>query len=248
VKIVGVLMQFNESLRGNLRRCLGNMARYCDDIVVYDDGSTDDSVDVIREFTDRVIVGESNDFINETAHRSMLLKKALTLGPDYLFWLDADEVLDRGGTCGGLRELCDTGISYSFPEITLWRSLRWARTDYLGKGCFCRLWKNTGQLDIPVRRGLHKQLYPNGTGPIERTTHRVLHYGYATRESIERRWDERTRLKVPTHFRQKGINERTMKLAPVPQEWFPPGVEPPPDEPKPARIRYADHIMRQLGL
>jgi len=248
VKIVGVLMQFNESTRGNLRRCLENMTRYCDEIAVYDDGSTDDSTDVIHEFTNNVIFGGRNDFMKETQHRSLLLSRALTLGPDYLFWLDADEVLDRDGTCGGLRKLCETGRSYGFPEITLWRSLRWCRTDYLGQGCFTRLWKNNGSLDIPIVKGLHKQLYPNGLGEILRSSHRVLHYGYATKEAIERRWDERTLLNVHVNFRRKGIDERRMKLAPVPAEWFPPGIDPPPDEPKPEPIGYQAHIMNQARL
>ena len=138
MKIVGYLMQYNESSRGNLRRCLENLNSYCDEIVVYDDGSTDDSLEVIADFTEHVIVGGKNDFINETQHRSDLLRKALEFDPDYIFWLDADEVLDMGGTCGGLKELCDMGQSYSFPEITLWRSLRWCRMDYLGEGCFVR--------------------------------------------------------------------------------------------------------------
>ena len=247
MKIVGVLMEYNESSRGNLRRCLGNMERYCDEIVVYDDASLDDSRKVALEFTDHVIVGAVNSFINETVHRSKMLKKALELGPDFVFWIDADEVLDRDGTCDGLRSLCEKGFSHKFREVTLWRSQRWQRLDYLGEGNFIRLWKNTGGLAIPHSKGLHKQLTPNGLGEVHQAPYRVLHYGYATQEAIERRWDERTKLGVSTGFRRKGINETYMKLDAVPAEWFPPGTEA-PDEPMPKPIRYSDHIMHQAGL
>lgn len=238
MKLVGYLMQYNESSRGNLHRCLENLSAYCDDIVVYDDCSTDDSLAAIRQYTDHVIEGAHNDFNRETLHRQELLVLALSLGPDYIFWLDADETLDRAGTDGGLRELCERGGSWSFEEVTLWRSTAWRRMDYLGKGRFNRLWKNNGQLGIQVQDGLHRQLYPHGLGLVHEAPHRVLHYGYATKEAIERRWRERTALEVPFGFRSKGLDERNMTLEPVPQEWFP----------KPRTTCYSADIMREAGL
>ena len=43
MKITGFLKVRNEMLKGNLLRCLGNMRQFCDAVVAYDDGSTDDS-------------------------------------------------------------------------------------------------------------------------------------------------------------------------------------------------------------
>ena len=238
MKIVGYLMQYNESSRGNLHRCLENLATYCDEIVVYDDASTDDSLSVIDQYTDHIIEGTVNDFRNETSHRQQLLELALSLSPDYVFWLDADETLDRGGTEGGLRALCEKGGSWSFREVNLWRSTAWQRKDYLGNGVFTRLWKNTGDLNIKPSYGLHKQLYPLHLGPTQVSDIQVIHYGYATKEAIERRWVERTELGVPTGFRRQGIDETNMVLEPVSNDIFP----------KPQPVKYHPMIMKHAGL
>lgn len=238
MNLVGFLMQYNEASKGNLHRCLENLSTYCNHIVVYDDGSTDNSLEIIREYTDFVIAGKSNDFLQETAHRQQLLELALGLDPDYIFWLDADETLDANGTYGGLRRLCDGKHSYLFEEVTLWRSPAWRRMDYLGQGRFLRLWNVKDIQSIPRATGLHRQLYPSGLQHVAGAPYRVLHYGYATREAIEARWRERSRLGVPVEQRRQGLQEQNMKLEPVPQEWFP----------KPRPTQYALDIRKDAGL
>lgn len=252
MKLVGFLMERDERSKGNLTRCLENLQRYCDEIVVYDDGSVDGSLDIVRQYTDHFIVGPGAGLSRETEHRQQLLDLALTLDPDYVFWLDADEVLDRRGTEGGLRADCETsrGAAYEFEEVTLWRSQSWRRLDYLGSGWFKRLWNVRGrEPHIPQAQGLHRQLFPNGVGPAWLpSTYRVLHYGYATKAAIELRWRERTAYGVPANFRRKCIDEQTMRLERVPLDWYPVGCEPPRDEAKPEPIRYAEDIMEEAGL
>lgn len=251
MKLVGFTTFFNESSRGHMRGCFENLLRYCDDVVALDDGSTDDSFKVAREYTDHVLHCPVNDFSKETSRRGALLQYALGLSPDWIFWLDQDERLDRCGTDGGLRELCERGhnFSYDFEEVTLWRSLTWRRLDYLGRGRFLRLWPcRLNELRIPVADGLHRQLYPAGLPLGFEAPFRVLHYGYSTQEKIERRWRERTRLGVPVGLRRKCLDEREMVLELVPLSWFPPGVDVFGSEPRPEPIRYNDQIMREAGL
>ncbi len=240
MKLCGFVQVYNEVERGNLHRCLRNLRAYCDDIAVYDDGSTDNSAAVARAMGCHVLRGDRNDHTQETLHKQRLLDFiGERIAPDYVFWLDADEVLDADGTAGGVRALCDGGPhSFDFEEVTLWRSHLWRRMDYLGRGRFCRLWRCDQPLRIPPAIGLHRQLYPNGL-QIKPAPFKVLHFGYATREAIERRWIERTRLGVPKHIRARGIDESRMVLEPVPREWFPPGVEVPRREPMPTPIEYS---------
>jgi len=245
MKLVGIVMEYNESSRGNLRRCLDNMKLYCDEIVVYDDGSTDDSVAVAQEYTKHIIASSDNDFMAETEHRQMLVDYANALKADYIFWLDADEVLDRNGT-KGIRDLCH-GPSYGFREVTLWRSDLWKRTDYLGSGWFTRLWKNTGHLRIPPARGLHKQLHPDGLEVIP-SKFEVIHFGYATKEAIERRWRERSALGVSVIKRKAGIDERNMVLERISLATFPPGIEIDNETKMPTPIKYHPDIMKEAGL
>lgn len=246
MKLVGIVQVYNEVERGNLQRCLQCMVRYCDDIVIYDDGSTDNSVEVAHQFTDHVLCGEVNDFANETRHRNAMLQCAVGLGATHVFWLDADEVLEWDSR-QAIWDLCERGGSWSFEEVTLWRSTHWRRMDYLGSGWFTRLWQVFDGIRIREQRGLHRQLYPEGL-EAERAAPRVLHFGYVTQEAIERRWRERTQHGVPVDIRRRGLDESCMILEPVPEEWFPPSVEIDINEEKPTPIRYAEDIMAEAGL
>lgn len=248
MKIVGIVQVFNEVRNGNLRRCLDNLSRYCDEIAVYDDGSDDDSVSVARTYTPHVIEGGVNDLTMETEHRQRLLDLALTLAPDYLCWLDADEVFDRGATEGGIRQLCETGRSWEFHEITLWRSQTWRRVDIWQGEKHPRLWKASPDMRIPQARGIHCPIVPAGLDVALCPDYRVIHYGFATQAAIERRWRARTALGVPVDVRRRTLDEREMQLERVPADTFPPGIEYVENEPQPTPIRYSEDIMREVGL
>ena len=51
LKLIGFLQIHNESENGNLIRVLNHMKKFCDEIVIYDDGSTDDSVEIASRYT-----------------------------------------------------------------------------------------------------------------------------------------------------------------------------------------------------
>ena len=72
----------------NLARCLKSVRGVFDEINIVDTGSTDRTVEIAREFTDRVFHFEwINDF---AAARNFSFSKATM---DYIFWLDADDVV-----------------------------------------------------------------------------------------------------------------------------------------------------------
>ncbi len=247
MKLIGMVTMFNESSRGNLRRCLDNMRRYCDEIAVFDDGSEDDSVAVAKEYTPHVLERGSNNYLHETRNRQKLLAFIMSRKPDYVLWLDADEIMDKRATEGGIRALCETGLSYEFDMVNIWRSTTWQRMDYLGHEWKIRLWKSDGKLSIPISDGLHQQVWP-GNLTVGKSDLLVLHFGYATREAIERRWRERSLHNVPIPWRRKGVDERGMKMIPVPLDLFPSGIDVPANEPMPTPISYAPDIMREAGL
>lgn len=240
MKICGFVQCYNEESKGNLRRCLNNLQKYCDVIAVYDDGSTDDSIKVIKEYTDLILEGKENDFLNETTHKQQLLNliEKEEPGIDWYFWLDCDEVLDRNGT-KELRKFCESASAdgYWFPEITLWRSESWARKDYLGQGKFLRLWRNNGNLKFWLGKGLHLNLFPQGLHKQSIAPFNVIHYGYSTYEFIVNRWKERTKHGVPVEIRKKCLDESALVLEHVSDDLFPEGCEPKNCE-KPRPIKY----------
>jgi SAM-dependent methyltransferase len=249
VVLVGQVCMYNEVEKGNLDRCLDNLYRYCDHIVVWDDGSTDNSVKVAESYPGvHVIKGMKNDQMNELAHKQRLLEKGLELGATHLFWLDCDEVLDRRGTMGGLRSLCNhwpDGVdAFGFPELNLWRSQTWVRTDSLfTRARFVRLWRVMPDIKIEVKHGVHLRLYPAHITPetTREAPFGVIHYGY---------WDyKKMMVKIGAHTFDKSqleanakrnwiLNESACACYHLADDKYPPGTLPPDiwTEPQPRPI------------
>jgi len=243
IVLIAQVCMYNEVLKGNLDRCLDNLRRYCDHIVIYDDASTDNSVEVALKYTPHIIRGEVNNQMQELAHKQMILEKSLELGATHLFWLDCDEVLERDGTMGGLRELCDNwpdGLdAYSFRELNLWRSQTYVRTDSLfSVARFVRLWKVVPGISFTVRGGVHLRLYPKTIENVQEAPFGVIHYGF---------WDYKKMLvKIGAHlFDWKELQtcsltnwilgETGCSCYRLPDKSFPPGCLPPDiwDQPQP---------------
>lgn len=244
MKLIANLCIFNESSKGNLRRCLDNLRQYCDILVIYDDASEDNSVEIADNYTEHIIRGEHNDQMNELAHKQALLERSIALGATHVFWLDGDEVLDRAGTEGGLRRLCEEwpdGLdAYSFPEVNLWRSQTWARTDTLfARARFVRLWKVTPDIHFDVRTGVHLRLYPATIERVTEAPFRVLHYGFWDYvRMMEKIGAHRMDLKELKICAEKNwiLDERECSCYRVHADWYPPGTEPVGEWPEPLPI------------
>ena len=48
MKVYAFIQMHNEASSGNLERCLNNCIRWADKIIIYDDKSTDDSVELAK--------------------------------------------------------------------------------------------------------------------------------------------------------------------------------------------------------
>jgi glycosyltransferase involved in cell wall biosynthesis len=72
-----------------IRPCLESLKGFADEIVVFDSGSTDSTVDIVREYTDKVWVTE--DWPGDGFQKQRALEKATC---DWALIIDADEWLD----------------------------------------------------------------------------------------------------------------------------------------------------------
>ena len=73
-----------------LSRVLDGIVGAVDEIVIVDTGSTDDTMEIARRYTDKVY---SFDWVNDfSAARNFALSKLTT---DYWIWLDADDVIPQ---------------------------------------------------------------------------------------------------------------------------------------------------------
>lgn len=184
MKLTAIIRVFNEVYKGNLERCLKNCQKWADEIVIYDDGSTDSSVEVARRYTPHILLGGINNVYHEQLHQRDLVKYAIDNGADWIMWIDADEILNRVGTNGGLRTLAETGVAdaYSFHQVNLWRGNAYRRVDTLfDQGWFCRFWRVIPGLEYIAKEGAHGTNYPTSikSEDIVRSDIEVIHYGFS---------------------------------------------------------------------
>jgi len=71
-----------------LANCLGSVAEICDEIIIVDTGSTDNTKEVARKFTDKIYDFTWIDDFSAARNYSFSLATK-----DYILWLDADDVI-----------------------------------------------------------------------------------------------------------------------------------------------------------
>lgn len=185
-KIVAIIQVYNELEKGNLQRFFRYIKNCVDEVVVYDDCSTDGSYEYAKKNTQWVLRGLKNDFTSEIKHKQILLETALSLKPDFIFSIDADEVISAGGD-NSLQLLCKLCIEkdldgLEFQLINLWRSTNWKRLDSLyNEGWQVRLWRIKSNMSFDVsKQGLHKKNFPESVKKTYKQNDlKIIHYGFS---------------------------------------------------------------------
>jgi glycosyltransferase involved in cell wall biosynthesis len=196
VKLTIIAQVYNEMQNGNLVRFIDACNQFADSIIIYDDGSTDNTQDFLHHCQQMGtelynIRSDENNFKDEIAHKQMLLNTAIEIKSDWILWLDADEVPDAEGQAGGIRKLIEDKETdgFTFHQINLWRSDKFYRVDnQYNDGIFLRLWKNNGRLKYDSRPGLHQRQYPLGLDRVKDSPLQIIHYGFASDTSIIRKY------------------------------------------------------------
>ena len=97
LNVVGIIRLRNES--NILESCLRCFFNFVDSVVVYDDCSDDNSVDIIRSFQQKnpeksiKIIGNKSWKFNEAVAHSALFSEARKLQATHIFQIDCDEIL-----------------------------------------------------------------------------------------------------------------------------------------------------------
>lgn len=166
-KLSVTIITFNEE--NNIRGCLESV-KWADEIIVVDSFSTDRTVDICREYTDRVIIRE---WPGHVAQKQFALEQATG---DWILSLDADERLSEeliGEIISEIVEGVPEADGYVFPR----------RSCYLGRWIKHGGWYPDAKLRL-VKKGAacwggvdpHDKLITER--PVKRMRNDLLHYVY----------------------------------------------------------------------
>jgi len=164
-----LILVYNEA--ANLPRCLESLS-WCEDIVVIDSGSTDNSVEIAKSYGARILVRKFDNFANQ---RNYGIKNG-ELKHDWVLHLDADEVTPPE-FIQALNDLSpkDNIISYYIPS-KLMLGDKWLRHSGMYPTYQVRLGRNK-RLRF-IQHG-HGQREDTPTGQIEYFPEPYLHYNFS---------------------------------------------------------------------
>ncbi len=184
-----------------LRTVLGSVSRMVDEIVVFDDHSTDNTKDICKSFSKVVLYYESHfDTFDEARDRNILLQMAKSRTPDWIYSFDSDEEPEEN-----LIQNIQALVNDPDPEVKLWcfkichlwkSNLRpEAKLSYRTDGLWGQFWqgrlfKNECNQEIKGDDdGLHSGSHPSI--PPENTRiamYRIKHYGNLDPEGRARKY------------------------------------------------------------
>jgi glycosyltransferase involved in cell wall biosynthesis len=185
--VLGAMRIKNESR--HLREVLERALTVCNRILVLDDHSTDNTAEICGSFGERVCVFPSPfDGFDEARDKNFLLQKVVAEDPEWVLWIDGDEVLERSAADMLRPHLQDQRIvTYSVRIAFVWDNPDHVRIDGIW-GNFTRpsLFRVRGQLKeslgFPKTRffgNLHCGNVPAGLqGESRLLDLRLKHYGY----------------------------------------------------------------------
>jgi glycosyltransferase involved in cell wall biosynthesis len=183
-----------------IKEVLSHMLPLCYQVHVFDDHSTDGTVEICRSFGERVVLHPSPfSGLDEARDKNYLLQQLIQAGPEWVLWIDGDEVLEVNGA-EKLRLAADRGravAAYHLQIAYLWDDAQHVRIDGI-YGKFRRLsfFRLRGQplqqLHFPnsgYGGNFHCGNVPKGlVGTQSDLKVRLKHYGYMTADQRQHKY------------------------------------------------------------
>lgn len=222
------------------RQWIENVLDVADTSVVYDDGSTDGTVDILREYLpeDQVILGGTNNWSEEFTHYAAAFRRVCELEPTHIVAWAADERIP-GQCVAPFRErvlALKKGQAIALKHAECYRSRRFWRGDgWWSSNAYTRHWRHDPSvLEYYNRRspGVHcvpiPMLLERGFEILVPHGIRTVHLGWGSRDEILAKFDRYAALVDAGTFgrAQKYMNflrfldEQDAHYNPMPREWM----------------------------
>lgn len=138
MKIVAMLRVKNEERW--IEKSLQAASDLCDELVILDDGSTDNTIKICRNFDKVVDIHHQENLpFDESRDKNKLLNMALARRPDFILTLDGDEIIQtnaRDILYPELNILYPDAPMFEFQVLTMWNKSNQYRYD----GIYSDIW------------------------------------------------------------------------------------------------------------
>lgn len=174
----------------HIHEVLTRALELCGHAVILDDHSTDNTPEICRSFGDRVtLIASPFEGLDEARDKEFLLQEVIRRNPEWVLWIDGDEVLEKSGP-EKLRQAADRddgAAAYSLRVAYLWDDGHHVRVDgiygHFRRPSFFRLkGQPVDQLHFPASgqgANFHCGNVPRGlAGSAANLDVRLKHYGY----------------------------------------------------------------------
>ena len=164
-----LILTLNEA--DNIERCIGALD-WCDDVVVLDSFSTDDTAGKARQLGARVF---ERKFDNFAGQRNYALEH-LDLRHDWVLHLDADEVVTEE-LAAEISDVVQSGTfaAYKIPSRLMFRG-KWLKYSGMYPVYQVRLGRKEQLKFVQVGHGQRESLEPSSVGTLQNA---CLHYGFS---------------------------------------------------------------------
>lgn len=202
-RLLATVIGKNEADR-YLKEVLDHMSKYVDEIIFLDNGSTDNTINLVKSYPKVVkIIEDDRPFHKQEPElRKKMLDAVAERNPDWVIAIDCDEILEEKAITK-LKDLMKNPIRndaiYSFAFHHFWGNRTHFRTDgYWNPRSSIgpRMFKYSGQEFEFGKDGLHKGSIPPSVlnnGAIVFSGLRIIHLGYAAPVDIKAKYDYYTK-------------------------------------------------------
>mgnify|MGYP001592806852 FL=1 len=205
MKLTAVLRVKDEILC--IKECLSKLSTLTDEIIVLDNGSTDGTLEAIGEFNKVVKIIHTEGY-HEGRDMCFLLEEAKKRNPDWILWMDGDEVFEQNFTRSAIDEYMKSKYSkILFKLCHFWLSKEYFRLDSFffsyTMGPQRSMWRNVPSAYFSSKKMHHGDI----RGIIGKTyisPYRIKHFGCIDRKKMREKYER--------YVAVDDTNERTYKL------------------------------------